>query len=383
MTIKFFDCDRHVAEPMAMWSDYLDPKYNDYLPYLVEDTLEDCAGRTIKYGADKNFLLFPEVHVKGMPLYNNWSEPARIDVYLHSQKHKSPFKATTGEKQIESMDAGNAEIAYIFPSAALCLVNSEQLPADVKSAYANAYNRWLLDYCKYDVARLRAIGVVNRYSPDAMLSELDIIINNGWTSVTLRPEVLGGRDLGHADYEEFWKRCESNNIAVAFHGSTHLYGNTAGTERYNTRFALHACSHPMEAQMAFLSLLESGVLDRYPSLKFAFFEAGASWLPAWLWRLDELCYDTMPTELSHHIKMKPSDYFKRQCWIGFEFGEPCLREVANCVGIEKMLFGSDFPHPDHSQFDIEALQEESDFSIEELELILQNNPGAFFEKQAI
>jgi predicted TIM-barrel fold metal-dependent hydrolase len=82
-------------------------------------------------------------------------------------------------------------------------------------------------------------------------------------------------------------------------------------------------------------------------LRVAFLEAGASWLPSWLWRLDELSYPHMKEEVAGNIEMLPSEYFRRQCWVSFEPSEPGLDVVIEHVGLDRLLYGSDYPHPDH------------------------------------
>jgi predicted TIM-barrel fold metal-dependent hydrolase len=281
--------------------------------------------------------------------------------------------------QLESMDLSNINSAAIFSTFAGFIVNHSELPADVSLAYADAYNRWLKDYCDFDSDRLKAVGLISRHDPKNMVEQLEKIVENGWTSIPLRPEVILGRVLGHEDYNDFWAACEKHNIAVAFHGGTNLHAPTAGTDRFTSRFAMHACSHPMEAQMAFVSLLESGVLERHPRLKFAFLEAGASWVPHWLWRLDNICYPEFPTLVEENIKMLPSEYFKRQCWVGIELGEPCLREVINVIGHDKLLYGSDFPHPDHLHFTTEDIaQQLSELDENELQAVLEQNAIDFY-----
>jgi len=77
------------------------------------------------------------------------------------------------------------------------------------------------------------------------------------------------------------------DMAVGIHEGTHSRLPTTGAERFNSRFALHACSHPMEQMMALLALIEGGVLERHRRLRVAFLESGCGWLPYWLWKLDE------------------------------------------------------------------------------------------------
>lgn len=375
------DADRHVCEPTNIWNAYL-PKKVPLIECIWKDTPERIVKRSQRYGPEKALPLLPEFHLNGLPVHNGLTEAVQIENTLQNAEFENRITlATTPETQLLSMDEVNIEQAYLFPTLTTFIVNHEGLDAEITRAYAQAYNRWLHDYCAYAPKRLHGVGMISRSAPEKMIEDLMHIAQLGWTSIVLRPEVLKGRSLGHPDYEKFWCCCEETGIAVAIHGSSHLHGPTAGTERFNSRFALHACAHSMEAQMAFLSLLEAGVLERHPTLKFAFLEAGAAWLPAWLWRLDEICYKTMPAEMAGRMTMLPSEYFKRQCWIGFETTEPCLREVVAAVGSDRLLYGTDFPHPDHFQFELNDLYgEQCALTAEEIGLVVEQNPKAFFDK---
>lgn len=379
-----YDSDRHVIESLAMWQQYVTEEiYQEYpLAYLSDNPIKKRE-RIAKFG-DKGNIDLPPIFVIGdIPVTNNWNEKEQIaSAHLNSASISQRELAMSGKMQLVSMNDSNVEVARLFPTFATFIVNHQELPAKVSLAYADAYNRWLKDYCTADTERLKGVGLISRHDPATMLKQLDTIINYGWSSVVLRPEVIADRDLGHADYERFWTACEDNNIAVAFHGGSCLHGSTAGNQRFTARFSLHACSHPMEAQMAFVALLESGVLERHPKLKFAFLEAGASWVPSWLWRLDNICYPEFPSLVEENIKMLPSAYFKRQCWVGIELGEPCLREVIKVIGHKKLLYGTDFPHPDHLHFTTERIAEQlSELTEDECHDVTINNGYDFYENR--
>jgi len=66
----------------------------------------------------------------------------------------------------------------------------------------------------------------------------------------------------------------------------------------------------------------------------------------WLERLDhhyKIFYADVP-----QMRMKPSEYFRRQCWISFDPDETTLAMTANSplVGAERIIWASDYPHPD-------------------------------------
>jgi predicted TIM-barrel fold metal-dependent hydrolase len=99
--------------------------------------------------------------------------------------------------------------------------------------------------------------------------------------------------------------------------------------------------------LAMLALICGGVLERHPRLRVAFLESGCGWLPYWLWRLDEHREKTQGVAGEPQLAVKPSDYFRRQCWISCEPDEPHIREVQDFIGEDRLLFASDYPHPDH------------------------------------
>ena len=135
---------------------------------------------------------------------------------------------------------------------------------------------------------------------------------------------------------------------MSIHEGSHCRLPSTGADRFDTRFALHACSHPIEQMMAMLALIEGGVLERHPTLRVAFLEAGCGWLPYWLWRLDELEYKNLAWEVKDNVKMKPSEYFRRQCFISVEPDEPYIPELIKYIGEDNLLFACDYPHPDQN-----------------------------------
>ena len=83
-----------------------------------------------------------------------------------------------------------------------------------------------------------------------------------------------------------------------------------------------------------------GALFRHPELKVAVIENGSAWLAPLLDELAE-AYKKMPEgflgnpveEVRNRIHISP-------------FWEEDLAELASIVGVERVLFGSDWPHPE-------------------------------------
>ena len=56
------------------------------------------------------------------------------------------------------------------------------------------------------------------------------------------------------------------------------------------------------------------------------------------------------------LKEKPSYYFRRQCYISADPEERTIASLTSLVGEDKFFWASDYPHPDHPDDYLEALQ---------------------------
>jgi len=115
--------------------------------------------------------------------------------------------------------------------------------------------------------------------------------------------------------------------------------------RFFTFTEWHASVHTHEAMNAVLSMICHGVFERFPRLRCAYMEAGCGWLPSWLHRIDEQLELAGAAEFPQ-LSMSASDYFRRNCWISTECEDPHVADVIRWLGDDRIVFESDFPHPD-------------------------------------
>ena len=317
---KIIDSDTHVFEPLNMWGEYLEPEYQSFAPT-------------------------PDMKIQGEDIYGRVSQQAasRWAQQILQVHPEARLKGFTNELHLSTMKQMGADISFIYPTVGLFILAMDTMQPTVAGAFTRAYNNWLERFCNHAPDQLKGVGLVNLHAPEEMVAELHRIVRLGCKAVCLRPNPTKGRTLSDPAYEPFWFACEELGIAVAIHEGTHSRLPTTGADRFHSRFAQRACSHPMEQMMALLSLIEGGVLERHPQLRVGFLESGCSWLLYWLWRLDEE-YECHYWEVKDNVKMLPSDYFRRQCYVGFELSEPYLEQVIEKIGGDRLLFGSDYPH---------------------------------------
>jgi predicted TIM-barrel fold metal-dependent hydrolase len=97
--------------------------------------------------------------------------------------------------------------------------------------------------------------------------------------------------------------------------------------------------------MTMADLTLTGVLDRFPKLNVYFIEAGHSWVPEVLYRLDKTFY--LYKGWFPEAKSLPSEVFKRQMYVPFEGGGQQLLAAEGFVKLADNLFwASDIPHHD-------------------------------------
>lgn len=376
---RILDADRHVVEPIGMWREYLPPELREHAPRHAPAVADEpLAARVARLG-DRALMPLPPMPVlDGKPLYHHMTERAWLELASSAWQRAGRLgRLEEVEAHLEDMDREGIDLAMLYPTYAL-LVMGMELPPALASGLARAYNTWLRDFCARAPERLRGAALVSPHAPELMVSELEWALAQGFRAVVLRPNPVGGRRLGHPAYERFWAECARHSVAVVLHEGTHAYLPAAGADRFESRFALHACSHPMEQMMAMLDLIESGTLERHPSLRVAFVEAGCGWVPYWLWRLDEVEYKHLAGEVSERVRMAPSAYFRRQCFVSFEPDEPLLPELIGHVGPDTLFFGTDFPHLDHdADIVAQALALRARLPEEALRKLLWDNAARF------
>ena len=351
---QIIDADCHVTEPLNIWTEYLEPEFQQYVPKNLE-----FEGKPIFYKVSAELL-----QATSSIMEQNYQDGAK--------------GGYDSQARVQTMEQMGVDISFLYPTTGLWMLSIDTMQPQLAGALTRAYNNWLKDFCSYNTEKLRGVGAISLHDPPAMITELHRIVDFDWQAIFLRPNPVKGRILSDRIYEPFWAECERLNIAIAIHEGTHSRLPTTGSDRFNSRFALHACSHPMEQMMAMLALIEGGVMERHPRLRFAFLEAGCGWLPYWLWRLDQE-YENLAWEVKQNVKMLPSEYFHRQCFVGIEPSEPYLPQLVKFIGTDNLLFGTDYPHIDHNLTIInDALDLEQTLDRSLLEKIFWHNPRRFY-----
>ena len=99
----------------------------------------------------------------------------------------------------------------------------------------------------------------------------------------------------------------------------------------------------IDVQLAFASFFQGAVFERFPHLKLVVLESGCLWMPYMLERMDEK-YDVLG--FTTPMKLRPSEYFNRQCWIDMDPDDEFGPIAAKLLGADKLMWAYDYPHSD-------------------------------------
>ena len=323
--IAVVDADGHVTEPMSLWTDYVEPGYRERAPRPVLDERgRPCMlldGRLVMRHA-MLLTLGPDYDVGGTKFHaGGWDPQARL----------------------RDMDSEGIDLAVLFPSVAFYL--PETSDAALMAALCRGYNDWLADYCRAAPSRLFGVAMLPLADIDASIRELERATEKlGFRGAFVRPNPYAGRPIHHPAYERFWERAAALGVPITVHEGLSDGIPTLGRDRFENPAMLHVLSHPFEQMAACAGLILTGVLERHPTLRVAFLESGSAWLPYWLDRMDghlETWGKRLPA-----VRMKPSEYFKRQCVISTDPEDGAVEAVVHLVGDECVVWASDYPHPD-------------------------------------
>ncbi len=128
--------------------------------------------------------------------------------------------------------------------------------------------------------------------------------------------------------------------------------------------------------MAMASLTLGGLLKEFPNLRFAFFEAGGSWLPWIMYTLDRV-YEVEPQ--CARCEIPPSQHIRESCVVAVEPDERAIVGAIATIGSKNFIIGSDYPHPPSTYPNTAAgIEEMEGLSAEAKDDILGRNLVSFF-----
>ena len=219
------------------------------------------------------------------------------------------------------------------------------------TAISHAYNRWLVAEWLQSELGLHGAIIACPQNPQDLAKEILRYADTKGVVAVYLPTAGVSPLWGHRQYDPILAAIEESGLPAVLH-SVSLVSPTFPTqmEQFENLFAKQVIGHSFAMMANFISIMHTGVPARYPKLKLVFTEAGISWVPGMMWRMDR--YYNEYRRLVPFLEDRPSEYMKRQMWFATqpveEPDDPAhMVEMINHFGGEdRVLFASDWPHHD-------------------------------------
>ncbi len=217
-----------------------------------------------------------------------------------------------------------------------------------------AHNRWLLDLVSEAPERRAGIAQIFLGDVEGSVKEIEWAAENGLRGGILVPGAPPDspfEPLYSKRYEPIWEAAAAHNMVLNHHagGATPNFG-----PHFPASLAMFMLEVTWWSQRALWHLMFSGVFERHPDLKWVNTETGTAWVPETLERLDSFHYRMKHSKYGSEtifggqavaeMNLKPSEYWQRQCYVGASFLRPPEAPLCRAVGIDNIMWGSDYPH---------------------------------------
>jgi predicted TIM-barrel fold metal-dependent hydrolase len=381
--LRPIDADNHYYETLDAFTRHLDRKYASRGVRAVQDGTHV----EILIGGKLNRFIpnptFDPVIVPGcLDLQFRGQIPDDVDPRTLVRVEPISASYRDRDERLATMDEQGLDAALLFPTLG-CGVE-QALAHDVPATMASlsAFNRWLEDDWGYSYRdRIIAAPMISLADPAAAVDEIERVLGLGARVVHVRPAPVPtggakGRSLGDRLHDPVWARLSEANIPVAFHlgdsGYNAMLGAPwGGAEDFAPFREPDVLGQVIIGDRAIhdtiASLVVHGAFTRHPRLRVASIENGSDWIyplvralrkqanrTPWLFPEDPL--DT----IRHHVWVTP-------------YHEEDLRRLADTIGVDRVLFGSDWPHGEGLADPRSFVLELAEFTPDEVHRIMRAN----------
>ncbi len=268
--------------------------------------------------------------------------------------HPGELRPTSAALRLSDMERDGADASIMYgPTDPMAIGDPE-----LRRLCYQAYNDWLAEFCAAAPERLFGVPQLSMEDPLAARDELARLAQRGGLR---HVNILASRaapPMYDDGWEPFWALAEETGLPIGFHLAVLVKRTPVAQVDESAAnpaigVAARFAQEPPGIQLLepMTGLIFNGVLDRHPRVKIVMAEAGLAWVPGMIQGLDIWYQRTRdgrrltgerPIALP---KLLPSEYFHRQIWLSFVDDPLGIKMIGNVLDADKVMFGSDYPHP--------------------------------------
>ena len=321
--------DSHVVESAEFFHP-LEKMFGDKAPKMV--TVDPNRGPQLSLGNGKL-----GIGLSGFFMQNvDFTTPEAMEMRKLGYELARPGCYDVAERlKDQELDGINAEV--IYPSVIFNVYQVEDL--DIVKASFSLYNDWVADYCKGAPDRLFPLASIQLFELDEAIQEMERSKKLGHVGVSVAATAPPDKLYSDPYYNQFWEAAQAMEMPINWH----IF--TGATENHGLPFRQGGSALSFAGVMFTVAdIIQSGVCERYPRLRFVVTEFETGWVGMMLKRLD-WAYIRGGGEKVFGLPLLPSEYWRRNFRVTFE-DDPLGIMTRDFIGTETMMWGSDYPHGD-------------------------------------
>lgn len=351
-----YDADNHMYEQTDAFTRYLPDEYKNVIKFVQVNGRDKIAIKN----TISEYIPNPTFNKVARPgaqedYFKNGNPEGKSRKEIIGEPIRSPEAFFRPQPRLELMDQQGVDGAIMWPTLASVL--EERLASDPEATHAviHALNQWMHEEWTFNYkGRIFAAPVITLPIVDDAIRELDWVVEHGAKVILIRPapvpSLKGYRSFALPEFDPFWAKVQEYDVTVGMHasddGMTRYYNQWEGHNDDYQPFAgfsaftavQHLTSRGIFDAMA--SAICHGMLSRFPSLRVLPVENGSSWVIPLMDVLGR-AYAQQP----YLFEEDPITVLRRNIWIHPFFEEDPLGLI-KAIGPDRVVFGSDFPHPE-------------------------------------
>ncbi len=375
-----FDADNHYYEAEDALTRHLPREWRIRGPKWIE-----MNGRKRLMLGDKLYTFIPN------PTFDPIAKPGCLHDYFAAKTDGVDLKAAMGDLEpiraeyrnrdarLAVMDQQGVGATWLFPTLGVTLEVPFQPDFEAALATLRAFNRWLEEDWGFAYKdRIFGAPVLSLSDPDWAVEEVEWAIARGAKVISIRNGPVytrsGTTSPGAPEFDPFWARCEEANLIVAPHAGNDGYDFLGkmwepwgGYGAFNVTPMNKVVTSQRAVPDFFGALICHKVFERFPRLRVASVENGASWVKPLLVRLWRGHAQTQG-----YYKKNPVDQFQEHIWVT-PFWEDNLDDLAKDIPIERIIFGSDWPHTEGVEQPLDFAENLANFNEADKRKIMRDN----------